>query len=102
VKELLTYIIKSILGEEEVEVKEESLDSRTLILTIKVPETEYGKIIGKKGRIINAVRKIINLAANKEGKRAIVKLATENQSPKGLDLGPADTDPSPADNSIEI
>lgn len=101
-RELLTYIIKSILENEEVEVKEEAVDSGTVILTVKVPDTQYGKIIGKKGRIINAIRKIINLAAGKEGKRAIVKLATENQGGKGLDLPVAETEPSPADNSIEI
>jgi predicted RNA-binding protein YlqC (UPF0109 family) len=41
---------------------------RSTILELKVFEDDVGKVIGKQGRIINALRTILRSAAVKEGK----------------------------------
>ena len=76
-KELLEYIVKSIVNNpEEVEISErESVDFPGLtILTIKVSEEDVGIVIGKRGRTINAIRDIISINAIRSKKRVRVNL----------------------------
>jgi predicted RNA-binding protein YlqC (UPF0109 family) len=46
----------------------------TVILTVKVAPTDVGKVIGKKGRIADALRIILSAAAAKQGKRAVLEI----------------------------
>ncbi len=76
-KELLEYIVKSIVNNpEEVDISErESVDFPGLtILTIKVAEEDVGIVIGKRGRTINAIRDIISINAIRSKKRVRVNL----------------------------
>ena len=76
-KELLEYIVKSIVNNpENVEISErESVDFPGLtILTIKVSEDDVGIVIGKRGRTINAIRDIISINAIRSKKRVRVNL----------------------------
>ncbi|MBU2597894.1 MAG: KH domain-containing protein [Actinobacteria bacterium] len=73
-KELLEYIAKALVDEpDKVEVNEVG-EGRSIILQLKVSETDVGKVIGKKGRIANALRVIIKAVATKNGKVAIVQI----------------------------
>lgn len=85
-KELLEYIVKSIVNNsEEVEISErESIDFPGLtILTIKVSEEDVGIVIGKRGRTINAIRDIISINAIRSKKRVRVNLE-ENKDEKEI------------------
>ncbi len=76
-KELLEYIVKSIVNNpEEVSISErESVDFPGLtILTINAAEDDIGIIIGKRGRTINAIRDIISINAIRSKKRVRVNL----------------------------
>jgi len=73
-KDLLEYIAKALVDEPtKVEVNEVG-EGRSVILQLKVAEDDIGKVIGKKGRIANALRVIIKAVATKEGKVAIVQI----------------------------
>lgn len=73
-KELLEYIAKALVDKpDKVEVKEVG-EGRSIILQLKVDEADVGKVIGKKGRIANALRVIIKSVATKNGKVAIVQI----------------------------
>lgn len=67
-KELLTHILEGILPDTEVTVEEEEADG---IITLKVhaPQDQIGKIIGKGGKTINAIKSIVKIRAIKENKR---------------------------------
>ena len=66
--ELLEAIVRSLVDNPaEVSVNEVHGEKST-ILELKVNETDVGKVIGKQGRIINALRTILRSAAVKEGK----------------------------------
>ncbi len=84
-KELLEYIIKSIVNNpDEVSVSErDSVDFPGLtILTINASEDDIGIIIGKRGRTINAIRDIISINAIRSKKRVRVNLE-ESEGQKG-------------------
>ena len=71
----LTDLIKEIVSElvdspEEVDIKEVETENQ-IILELKVSKDDFGKVIGKSGRNISAIRTILfAINANKGGKKA--------------------------------
>ena len=73
-KELIEYMAKSIVDSpEDVSVTEEMDDDRT-ILRLRVAEPDMGKVIGKQGRIANAMRTLLKVAAIRQGARASLEI----------------------------
>ncbi|MDR3281918.1 MAG: KH domain-containing protein [Endomicrobium sp.] len=73
-KELVLLIAKSLVDSpDEVKIKE-IVGERTTVLELKVADSDKGKIIGKEGRIIKAIRIIVNSAFAKIDKRATIEV----------------------------
>ncbi len=73
-KELLESIAKALVDNPdavEVSVVE---GERSVILQLKVDPDDLGKVIGKQGRIAQALRTIVRAAAVRKDKRAIVEI----------------------------
>lgn len=67
-EDTLRFIVESIVTDpESVEVSRNDVDS-AVTFTVTVPQEEIGKIIGKNGKTINAIRNIIKIVAAKQGK----------------------------------
>jgi predicted RNA-binding protein YlqC (UPF0109 family) len=49
----------------------------TVILEIRMAPTDMGKLIGKQGRIADALRTILSAAAGKQGRRALIEIIEE-------------------------
>jgi uncharacterized protein len=76
-KELVEMIAKALVDTpEEVEIKETVGDS-IVILEISVSPDDVGKVIGKEGRIANAIRTVIKAAAAKHEKKVTVEILTK-------------------------
>ena len=73
-KELLEYLAKSLVDNpDEVQVKLLEAE-KTVVLELRVSPEDMGKIIGKQGRIAQAIITVIRAAAVKEGKRVVVEI----------------------------
>lgn len=73
-KELLEYIARALVDKpEEVDVTMVEGD-RSVILQLRVASDDIGKVIGKQGRIAQALRTLLRASAVKQGKRAIVEI----------------------------
>jgi predicted RNA-binding protein YlqC (UPF0109 family) len=73
-KNLVLVIAKNLVDDpSQVEVKEIAGEKAT-VLELKVAAVDRGKIIGKEGRIIKAIRIIVNSASAKLDKRATVEV----------------------------
>ncbi len=73
-RELIEYIAKSIVDQpDEVEVTEED-DEDQIVFHLKVAEEDMGRVIGKQGRIANAMRTLLKVAAIRRGERAILEI----------------------------
>ena len=74
-KELVEHIAKSLATKpEEVKVTEVVEDDGRIVLRLEVAEEDKGKIIGKQGRVAQAMRVLIRVAAVKEGTRADLEI----------------------------
>lgn len=73
-KELLTYLAKAIVDSPDSVQVSEVQGERSTILELKVAPDDMGKVIGKQGRIAQALRTIVKAAAVKSGKRITVEI----------------------------
>lgn len=68
-KELLEYVARSLVDDPaQVSVKE-SRSGNMVIFELRVAPDDMGRVIGKNGRMANAIRSLLRVAAAKEGKR---------------------------------
>ncbi|MDR1511739.1 MAG: KH domain-containing protein [Endomicrobium sp.] len=73
-KGLVLLIAKALVDDpDKIEVKE-IVGEKTTVVELKVADGDKGKIIGKEGRIIKAIRIIVNSASAKLDKRATVEV----------------------------
>jgi hypothetical protein len=73
-KELIEFMARSIVDNpDEVEVTEEDGGDH-IIFHLKVSEEDMGRVIGKQGRIANAMRTLLKVAAIRRGARAILEI----------------------------
>ena len=73
-KELATHLLKSLSSAPENVVVEETEEDNKIYLTTKVDAADKGKVIGKDGCIIKAVRTVLSAAASKQNKKVTLKL----------------------------
>lgn len=76
-KELIEYIAKSLASKpEDVKVTEEIEEGEEgrVILKLEVADEDKGKIIGRQGRVAQAMRVLLRVAAVKNGTRAILEI----------------------------
>ena len=73
-KELVELLAKALVDHtDEVYVRKEET-ANTILLEITVNKDDLGKIIGRKGRVIKAIRTLV-WASAPENKRVLVELA---------------------------
>ena len=73
-KELLEYLAKALVDNPD-DVQVEMIEGeRSVILQLRVHPDDVGKVIGKQGRIANALRTLVKASATKQGKNAIVEI----------------------------
>ena len=78
-KDALSHIISSIVDDPKaVSIKEEEKEGITTF-TIEVAKDDMGKIIGKNGKVIKAIRNVVKIPAIKQGKRIYITLAENPQ-----------------------
>ncbi|HUS80873.1 MAG TPA: KH domain-containing protein [Armatimonadota bacterium] len=73
-RELVELMVKSLVDNpDEARVNEVAGESIT-VFEVSVNESDLGKVIGKGGRIANAMRTIIKAAATKHDRKATVEI----------------------------
>ena len=76
-KELATLLLKSLSATPDNVVVNETVEENRVFLTTKVDAADKGKIIGKDGCIIKAVRTVLSAAALSQDKKVTLKLEDE-------------------------
>ncbi len=73
-KELIEFMARAMVEyPDQVEVTEEDAGDH-IVFHLKVAESDMGKVIGKQGRIANAMRTLLKVAAIRQGARAVLEI----------------------------
>ena len=76
-KEFIEYAVKELVDfPNEVDVRQVDGD-KTVVFELRLNKTDIGKVIGKRGRTIQALRTLVNSAGGKPVKRAMVEIIEE-------------------------
>lgn len=73
-KELILYIAKALVDYPDEVAVIEVEGEKTMVLELRVAREDLGKVIGKQGRTARALRTILNAAATKVKKRAVLEI----------------------------
>ena len=73
-KELVEYIAKALVDNpDQVTVSEDAHGSTTL-LELHVGQGDMGRVIGRQGRVVNAMRTLVQFGAARQNKRAQLEI----------------------------
>lgn len=72
--ELLEFLVKALVEDPEAVQVEELEEDGDLVYEISVAEDDLGRVIGKGGRVANAIRTIAKAAAVRLDRRVIVDI----------------------------
>ena len=73
-KQLVEYIVTSLVTEKNEVFVEEIAEENETTIVVKVAEADMGKIIGKNGKIAQAIRAIVKTASAGTGIKYIIKI----------------------------
>jgi len=66
-KDLVEYIVKSIVAEpDKVNITEENTEDGLLLIKLEVAPEDKGRVIGKQGRVAEAMRTLLRVKAAKD------------------------------------
>jgi predicted RNA-binding protein YlqC (UPF0109 family) len=77
VKEFLEYVARSLVDQSDavwVQVDEE--DDET-VLTLGVDQADMGRVIGRDGRIANAIRSLLRVMAARDGRHVELEIVSD-------------------------
>jgi predicted RNA-binding protein YlqC (UPF0109 family) len=77
-KELVEFIVKSLVDQPDEVHAVEVQSGTSTIVELTVARSDMGRVIGKGGRIINSIRRLVQVAAVRQGKRVSLELIEDN------------------------
>ncbi|MGH2654571.1 MAG: KH domain-containing protein [Actinomycetota bacterium] len=76
-KEVLEYVARAIVDEPDAVEVTEVEGERSLILQLRVAPDDMGKVIGKRGRTVRAIRSLVRAASTREDVPPLVEIVED-------------------------
>ena len=73
-KELIEYIARSLASDPDAVRVTESMEDGRTIFRLEVAPDDKGKVIGRQGRVAQAMRVMLRVAAVKDGSHAVLEI----------------------------
>ena len=73
-RDMVEFIAKALVDHPEAVHVRQVEGERAIVIEVKVAPDDIGKIIGKQGRIVNALRTVVKAATVRTGKRVTVEI----------------------------
>ena len=73
-KELVEYIVKALVEDKSSVSVTEVEGQSSIVVEISVAEDDMGRLIGRKGRVINSIRTLVQVQGARQGKQVGVEL----------------------------
>ena len=74
IKELVDYVVKSLVDNPTEVFVTEVISGSDVIVEVRVAPTDMGRVIGRNGKVINAIRTLAQMVAAREAKRAQLEI----------------------------
>lgn len=72
-RDAVEMIVRELVADaDSVDVREIERDPRTTLIEVRVAEGDMGKVIGRQGRTIRALRSLLNAAGSKGSRRYVL------------------------------
>ncbi len=73
-KDFVAFLAQSLVGNpDKIEVKELG-EGKTRVIELKVAQEDLGRIIGRKGRTVKAIRTLLDASSIKKKKRIVLEV----------------------------
>jgi len=73
-RDLVEYVAQALVSKpDQVQVTEVE-DNGVLVLQLQVAPEDMGKVIGRQGRIANALRSLLKVASMRQGRRCVLEI----------------------------
>ena len=76
-KEAVERIVKALVSDADAVEVSEHADGKTVRIELRVAESDMGRIIGREGRTVKAIRSLLYVAGQKHGKRFVLDLVED-------------------------
>ena len=74
-KDAVELVVRHLVREAEaVDVREVERDRSTSVVEIRVAQADVGKVIGRQGRTVKALRSLLHAAGQKRGRRYLLEI----------------------------
>jgi uncharacterized protein len=73
-RKLVEYLVRALVEDPDAVQVEELEENGYVVLAVTVAEDDLGRVIGRGGRIANAIRTVARAAATKEERRVLVEI----------------------------
>ena len=73
-KELVLFVARGLADKPEAVCVSEVRDGDALVLRVAVDEADKGKLIGRQGKVVKALRALVDAASRRAGVRAVVEI----------------------------
>jgi hypothetical protein len=84
-KAFVEYVVKSLVDHpDQVNVREVD-GERVVVFELRLAPDDVGKVIGRNGRTISAIRMLLTSAAAKNGKRAMLEIIEPDRPPRNTE-----------------
>jgi predicted RNA-binding protein YlqC (UPF0109 family) len=78
VKAFLEYVARSLVDDPDAVVVEMTEADDEITLTLKVGEGDMGRIIGRDGRIANAIRSLLRVMGTRDGRHVELEIVGDD------------------------
>ncbi|MEI8343166.1 MAG: KH domain-containing protein [Verrucomicrobiota bacterium] len=76
-EEFLEYVIRQLIDYPDEMVLTRVDSARKIIFSLRLRQSDIGKVIGKHGHTIAAIRNLLGAAASRHGQRAVLQIVEE-------------------------
>ena len=73
-KELVEYMAKALVDDPDRVLVTESVTGTDVILELRVGPGDMGRVIGRGGRVVNAMRALVQMTAARQARRAQLEI----------------------------
>jgi predicted RNA-binding protein YlqC (UPF0109 family) len=77
VKEFLEYVARSLVDQPHPRLVEVDQEDDETVLTLGVDQGDMGRVIGRDGRIANAIRSLLRVMAARDGRHVELEIVSD-------------------------